>query len=43
MTHTLHRVKSENGRTNDYVVLIMPARGINNRTASRRSKNTSTC
>ena len=30
MTHTLHRVKSENGRTNDYVVLIMPARGVNN-------------
>lgn len=29
MTHTLHRVKSENGRTNDYVVLIMPARGVN--------------
>lgn len=30
MTHTLHRVKSENGRSNDYVVLIMAARGINN-------------
>jgi len=30
MSHTLHRVKTENGKTNDYVVLIMPARGINN-------------
>lgn len=30
MTHTLHRYKSEHGQTDDYVVLIMPARGINN-------------
>ena len=30
MTHTLHRVKTVEGRTNDYVVLIMPARSINN-------------
>jgi hypothetical protein len=30
MTHTLHRVKGENGKTNDYVVLVMAARGINN-------------
>lgn len=30
MSHTLHRVKTESGKTNDYVVLIMPARGINN-------------
>lgn len=30
MSHTLHRVKTENGKTNDYVVLIMPARGVNN-------------
>lgn len=30
MSHTLHRVKTEKGKTNDYVVLIMPARGINN-------------
>lgn len=30
MTHTLHRIKSIEGQTDDYVVLIMPARGINN-------------
>jgi len=30
MSHTLHRVKTESGKTDDYVVLIMPARGINN-------------
>ena len=30
MTHTLHRVKTRSGQTDDYVVLIMPARGINN-------------
>lgn len=30
MSHTLHRIKSESGKTDDYVVLIMPARGINN-------------
>lgn len=30
MTHTLHRVKTERGQKDDYVVLIMPARGINN-------------
>lgn len=30
MSHTLHRIKTENGKTDDYVVLIMPARGINN-------------
>lgn len=30
MTHTLHRKKTAEGRNNDYVVLIMPARSINN-------------
>lgn len=30
MSHTLHRVKTKSGQTDDYVVLIMPARGINN-------------
>ena len=30
MTHTLHRLKTRSGQKNDYVVLIMPARGINN-------------
>ena len=30
MTHTLHRIKSSDGYFDDYVVLIMPARGINN-------------
>lgn len=30
MTHTLHRVKTTSGQKDDYVVLIMPARGINN-------------
>ena len=30
MTHTLHRVKTRSGQKDDYVVLIMPARGINN-------------
>jgi hypothetical protein len=30
MSHTLHRIKTENRKTDDYVVLIMPARGINN-------------
>ena len=30
MSHTLHRIKTESGKTDDYVVLIMPARGINN-------------
>lgn len=30
MTHTLHRVKTDRGQKDDYVVLIMPARGINN-------------
>lgn len=30
MTHTLHRIKTETGRENDYVVLVMPARGVNN-------------
>lgn len=30
MTHTLHRAKSATGQTDDYVVLIMPAKGINN-------------
>lgn len=30
MSHTLHRIKSESGKYDDYVVLIMPARGINN-------------
>lgn len=31
MSHTLHRIKTESGKTDDYVVLIMPARGINNK------------
>lgn len=30
MTHTLHRLKTRSGQKNDYVILIMPARGINN-------------
>ena len=30
MSHTLHRIKTEGNKSNDYVVLIMPARGINN-------------
>ena len=30
MSHTLHRIKTETGKSDDYVVLIMPARGINN-------------
>lgn len=30
MSHTLHRIKTESGKYDDYVVLIMPARGINN-------------
>ena len=30
MSHTLHRIKSETGKYDDYVILIMPARGINN-------------
>lgn len=30
MSHTLHRIKTEGNKYNDYVVLIMPARGINN-------------
>lgn len=30
MTHTLHRLKNEDRQTDDYVVLIMPAKGINN-------------
>ncbi len=30
MSHTLHRIKTETGKYDDYVVLIMPARGINN-------------
>ncbi|MBR4405219.1 MAG: hypothetical protein IKT30_02475 [Bacteroidaceae bacterium] len=30
MSHTLHRIKTETGKQDDYVVLIMPARGINN-------------
>lgn len=30
MSHTLHRIKTEGNKHNDYVVLIMPARGINN-------------
>lgn len=30
MSHTLHRIKTEGNKQNDYVVLIMPARGINN-------------
>lgn len=30
MSHTLHRIKTESGKQDDYVVLIMPARGINN-------------
>lgn len=30
MSHTLHRIKTESGKKDDYVVLIMPARGINN-------------
>ena len=31
MSHTLHRIKTDTGKTDDYVVLIMPARGINNK------------
>lgn len=30
MSHTLHRIKTEGNKYNDYVVLIMPARGVNN-------------
>ncbi len=30
MSHTLHRIKTETGKQDDYVVLVMPARGINN-------------
>ncbi len=30
MTHTLHRIKNEARQKDDYVVLIMPAKGINN-------------
>lgn len=30
MTHTLHRLKSKKGAQDDYVILVMPARGINN-------------
>lgn len=30
MSHTLHRIKTEGNKYNDYVILIMPARGINN-------------
>lgn len=30
MSHTLHRIKTESGKYDDYVVLIMPAKGINN-------------
>lgn len=33
MSHTLHRIKTENGKHDDYVVLIMPARGINNQSS----------
>lgn len=30
MTHTLHRLKGVTGKKDDYVVLVMAARGINN-------------
>ena len=30
MSHTLHRIKTETGKQDDYVVLVMPARGVNN-------------
>lgn len=30
MTHTLHRYSGQTGLDNDYVILVMPARGVNN-------------
>lgn len=38
MTHTLHRVKGDTGKYDDYVVLIMPAKKINNQESYKKFK-----